>query len=258
MRLTKKKRKEIQKYLENNPIKINWDYDNKLSKKQILTILDSDEGLLNIENELYDMNIDYIFDLEYELCKNAIEEFELNIEPDELREEFMDYIHSDINSRGLLNNTPDLTILAKVHSNYDCAISTQQIEDTEEYLGSVYRRVKKAVTKKEYLTEFYNSYTASIFCFVFKMPIEEYLELKNSFNKSITLPENTQYGFVSSFNGSGSTFEARTIKPITLPKIDATEYDCIDLIADIEQSYTMADVYGDTSFIDNDKGVKTK
>jgi hypothetical protein len=258
MKLTKKKRKEIQKYLENNPIKINWEYKDCLSKEQIQKIISSEGGLYDLEDELFEMNLDFLFELEDYLCKNAIEEFELNIEPDEFREEFMDYIHSDINIKGLLNNTPDITIFAKVHSNYDCAISTQQIEDTEEYLGSVYKRVKKAVTKKEYLNEFYNSYTASIFCFVFKMPIEEYLELKNSFNKSITLPENTQYGFFSSFNGSGSTFGARTIKPITLPKIDATEYDCVDLIADIEQSYTMADVYGDTSFIDNDKGVKTK
>lgn len=257
MELTKKKRLEIQRYLESNPIKIEWNFDEKLSEKQILSVLDSDEGLLDIENDLYEMNIVYIYNLEYELCKSVIEEFELDIEPDELREEFIDYIHSDINIEGLLNNTPDLTILAKVHSNYDCTTSMQTLKD-EDYLGSVYKRVKKAVTEQEYLNEFYNSYTASIFCFAWKMPIEEYLELKNSFNKSIIIPENTQYGFFSSFNGSGSTFEARTIKPITLPKIDATEYDCIDLIADIEQSYTMADVYGDTNFIDNDNGVTVK
>ena len=257
MKLTKKKRGEIQKYLENNPIKIYWDYNNSLSHKDIQKILSSKDGLLDLEEELYEMNIDYIYNLEYELCKSVIEEFELDIEPDEFREEFIDYIFSDINIEGLLNNTPDLTILTKVHSNYDCTTSMQTLEDGD-YLGSVYKRVKKAVTEQEYLNEFYNSYTASIFCFAWKMPIEEYLKLKNSFNKSIIIPENTQYGFFSSFNGSGSTFEARTIKPITLPKIDATEYDCIDLIADIEQSYTMADVYGDTNFIDNNNGVTVK
>ena len=38
-----------------------------------------------------------------------------------------------------------------------------------------------------------------------------------------------------------------------LPKVEfnMTEYDCVDIIADVEQSYSMNDVYGDTSWVLN-------
>lgn len=129
MKLTKKKREEIQKYLKDNPIKINWEYKDCLSDKQILKIISSENGLWDLEAELYEMNLDFFFDMEDTLYKNVIEEFELDMEIENFRDEFLDYVSPDVNIENFLNNTPDITILAKVHSNYDCATSTQQIEE---------------------------------------------------------------------------------------------------------------------------------
>jgi len=76
-------------------------------------------------------------------------------------------------------------------------------------------------------------------------------DLKYNFKNSITIPKGAQFGFFSSFQGAGSVFEKTTYRNMTLPKVEPneTEYDCINLIADVEQSYNLIDVYGSDRFI---------
>lgn len=250
--------KEIIKYIEENPVEVAFGYRDSLDKEQIRTIIEKEEGLQDIEDDLWELNIDYINEMEDQLLQNIKEEFTLKEDLFDIREFFLEHIDVTIGIRHLLNNTPDIDCVAIVYSNYDCATSFQVIEDKESYLGAVWDRVKAGCLLPDYLNEHANSYTASLLCFAFKMSVLDFAELKRSFKESITIPKGTQYGFFSSFNGSGSFFEARTVQDMTLPKLEPnqSEYDCIGVIADIEQYYSMEAVYGGI-IIDN-QNITTK
>ena len=244
---------EIIKYIESNQPEIYWDYRDNLSKDQIIKILSSEDGIYDLENELFEMNLDYIKDLEHEFMHNVYDEFNIEDNYNDFFDKYIGYVCVDLNIKQLLRNTPDLTVLIKIYSNYDCCNSFDDPKEPKTYLTEVFKRVKTGVKQEDYEWEFYNgAYGGSLFCFVFKTDIEDLIELKRNFKNSITIPKGTQFGFFTSFQGAGSVFERKTIKEIILPKVepDMTEDDCIGITADIEQSYSMDDVYGDTSWVE--------
>jgi len=222
------------------------------TKEQIKKILEREDGIYELEYNLCELNLDYIGDLEHELLHQVYEEFDLNSDYDDFFDKYVGYVCVDLNIKQLLRNTPDLTVLIKVYSNYDCCNSFDDPKEPETYLTEVFKRVKAGIKREDYEWEFYNgAYGGSLFCFVFKTDIESLIELKRNFKNSITIPKGTEFGFFSSFQGAGSVFEKRTYRNITLPKTEPsmTEHDCIDIIADIEQSHSIDDVYGDSSWI---------
>lgn len=246
-KLTKKVKKDIQEFIETNQPKIDWGCDfDKHCLKNIL-----EKGWDDYIDELQDINLDYICDLEYWLLNEVKEQWK-EYDPDEIEELGRDYIYVDMNTKHLLSKLPDITCLAVVYSNYDCCNSFDTLEP-DTYLWDVYQRVKKGVKKDDFMWEFSNgAYGGSLFCFVFKTDIKDALELmkKTKTGKTITIPKGTQFGFFSSFTGSGSVFEKTTYKDITIPLDGETKYDSIKIIPDLTQSYNMADVYGCTNFID--------
>ena len=246
-------RAKVVEYIENNQPEMYWDYNDSLSKDQVSKILESEDGLMDLENELYEMNLDYLWDIENDFLKSVYDDFEVDIDFDDFKEDFQEYVCIDMNFNQLLSNTPDITALILVHSNYDCATSMSDINESESYLNDVWLRSKTGCLKKDFQWEASQIYGGSLLAFVFKTDVKNLIDIKSSFKTSITIPKGTQYGFFSSFVGSGSPFERITHKAMTLPKLqpNATEYDCIDIIADFEQSYTMDDVYGGTSFVDD-------
>jgi len=258
--------KKIKEFIEKNPIEMYWDYRDKLSDQQLLQVLGGERE--EFEDELFEMNMDYIAGLEDELKEQIYEEFEDEFEEVD-KDEVLEAIDTQYREQGffilnmnfhkLYKNTGNITVLVKLFSNYDCATSMDDINDEESYLGDIYQRVKSAVDKRDLENEHANSYTASIFCFAFKTDILEFLKLKENFTKEIFIPKGTQYSLFSDFNGSGGLFEARTIADITLPKVepDRTEYDCVELVPDVFNHYGIKAVYGDDSFIDDDGGVET-
>ena len=264
----------IVKYIEDNPMRVYWDRNDRLNNSQIERIVSGGVlALSDFEMELIEHNIDFVSDMEHDLMdyvratfyEELMEEFRKHYpsdEPDEhLEDEIAEYLdvnyreHTvlDINIKELLNNTGSITAAVVVHSNYDVATSDQEIDDLESYLGSVYQRVKHGVNEKDYLQEFIDSYTASLLIFPFKIDIMDFLSLKEEWEHAdyIHIPKGTQFGFFSAFNGSGSVFEAETTNDMLLPKVEPnmSEYDSLDLIADVEHAYSMRDVYGDTRFI---------
>lgn len=263
----------IVEYIEERPVIIYWDHNDVLDEKRIEEIIEN--GLLDFEAELFDYNmnnIDYITELENNLLEDVHGFFSKELEsvfqakyPDEefewiddeisdyLARNYRQYIAIDLNMNELLNKSR-ITAMVVVYSNYDCATSMQGIDDTSDYLGSVYQRVKHGVREEDYLKEFINSYTASVLVFPFKINLKDYLDLLLSFEESaiqVHIPKGTQFGFFSEFNGSGSTFEAETVEDMTLPIIDPdmSEYDHLGLKADVQNAYSMKQVYGDTRFI---------
>lgn len=118
-----------------NP-EIYWDYRDELGEEQITKILESPEGLNDVENEIFDMNVDHVYDLEIEHLKEALSSFkeelceELGIEDEddldleeiakELRDELLDYVSVDYNIKDLIRNTGPINCRVELFSNYDC------------------------------------------------------------------------------------------------------------------------------------------
>lgn len=160
-----------------NP-KIYWDYRDELSEKQIAKILKSPDGLFEVENEMFEMNSDHIYDLEIDHLKEALDSFkeelceELGIEDDELdleeiarelRDEFLDYISVDYNIEDLIKNTGPINCRVELFSNYDCinshwfeAIQGGGYSYEETYFGAMIDalnlnpgKMKEALEKRE-------------------------------------------------------------------------------------------------------------
>jgi len=246
-KLTKKIKKEIQDYIEKNQPKMDWN-DNSFGESTTNKILE--KGLDGYIDEVYESNIEYIIDLEDYLITELKEQWE-DYDPNEITELSREFICVDMNLKNLFSNLPDIPCMISVYSNYDCCNSFDKMEPNS-YLGEVYKRVKAGVKKDDYLWEFNNgAYGGSLFCFVFKTDVKNLLELLEEIKtgKTIKIPKDTQFGFFSTFQGSGSIFEKTTYRDMILPITGETKYDTIGITADSSQSYNMTDVYGDTSFV---------
>lgn len=252
---------KIQEFCDKNPVKLDFDRGDKLDKHQIVSILE--KGKDDFLNDLYENNIDYIFENEdyfkkeiiFDRFKSEIAEIllaehaeeEIN---DKLIQDFINeleiYPIINLNEKQLL----DTDILASFifYSNYDCTNSFDSLDDKEtNYLKEIFKVVKKGIKKENYLSEHCNVYGASLLEFPFTISLNDYLELKEKFKtcKSIEIPENTQFGFFGSFLGSGSQFENKTYKKMTIPVIYGDpKYDNIGLKADAERHYNYDEVYG--------------
>jgi len=247
-KLTKEVKKEIVKYIEDNQPMMYWDYQsaNMDTAKTIL-----EQGMDDFFDNLYENNLEYVWELENYLIAELQNEWD-EYDPDQIEEFSRDYICVDMNVEELIRQIPDVTCVAYVYSNYDCCNSMDRFEDGG-YLPEVYSRVKVGVRKADYMYEFYNGvYGGCVFCFAFKTDVRDALELRANIKtgKEIFIPKGTQYGFFSSFQGAGTPFEKRTYRNMTMPLVGETEYDSIDIMPDILQSYNLSSVYGDTSFVD--------
>lgn len=121
MNLKKSLIKKIGEYIETPSIF--WDRDSELSEDQMLMIFKTSDGLNEVENELYDWNLDYIIDLEYqavhESCKKHWNEFPIKIQKQydwdfeefwnenesKLRDLFLDYVGVDMDIKTLISNS---------------------------------------------------------------------------------------------------------------------------------------------------------
>lgn len=235
-----------------------FDYRSEIDKDTILKVIE--KGKEDILQDFYDYNIDYICEVENEWIENILNDYE-----DEIRELFKDiesakeFIQErvpgiDLNIDRLMNH--DITVLIPLYSNYDCTNSFDTLEASD-YLRQVLRRVKSGVLKEDFIWEHKNgAYGGSLFCFAFNCTLQEYLNLKEQVKngKYLVIPKGTQYGFFSSFQGSSSPFEKETFQDFKLKIKENTkdyipEYDHIGIIADIEQNYSLQQVFGSTDFV---------
>ena len=246
--LTKEVEKEIQEYIENNQPVVYWDYQSADSEttKNIL-----EKGMDVFFDNLYDHNLEYIWELEQYLIEELQKDWD-EYDPDQIEDFSREYISVDMDIDGFFRQIPDVTCLAYVYSNYDCCNSMDRFEDGG-YLSEVYSRVKVGVKKDDYMDEFYNgAYGGCLFCFAFKTDVKSAMELMDEIKtgNEIFIPKGTQFGFFSSFQGAGTMFERRTYQDMTMPLVGETEYDSIGITPDLLQNYNMVSVYGDSSFID--------
>jgi len=256
---------DIQKYIEKYNPKIDFDYNNSLDKNQINQILEN--GIDNFYNDLYENNLDCIFETEDYFIKSIANDYfeelteELNIDSDYnfesekesiindnlvefIKDNFSEFIHVDLNRNQFLNQ--DVLCHVTVYSNYDCTNTTNEIDESENYLSEIWKSVAiKGIKKQDYLSEFYNTGTACLLTFLFETSLNDLIKLRENFKNSIVIPKGTTFGFFGTFYGNGSQFSHKTYKTIKLNKIyGETKYDSISIHFDGELSYNIQDVYG--------------
>ncbi len=267
MKVSKELNNKIIDYCEKNPIQIDFDYRDNLSNDQIINILESGDNLWEVESEIVENSLDYMYETEtYFINNDLLETFQEEILEDwnkqqndlneedvleYLKDNYAEYVQSYFDINQLLNQSGNITCLIPFYSNYDCCNSFDNPKDQDSYLGDVYRRVKQGIKRKDFEHEFYNgAYGGSLFCLAFRSDIKTIMNLKSQLkdNEYINIPAGTEFGFFSSFQGAGSPFEQKTYRNMKI-KIKESEYDCTDIIADISQNYSMTDVYGSNDFI---------
>jgi len=256
---------DIQKYIEKYNPSIDFDHNDSISNDQINQILEN--GIDNFYNDLYENNLDCIFETEDYFIKSIADDFfnelteELNINSDYnfesekeliindnlvefIRENFSEFIHVDLNLNQFLNQ--DVLCHITVYSNYDCTNTTDEIDESENYLSETWKQVGiKGIKKQDYLNEFYNAGTACLLTFLFETSLNDLIKLKENFKNQIVIPKNTTFGFFGTFYGNGSQFNHKTYKTIKLSKVyGETKYDSISIHYDSELSYNIQDVYG--------------
>lgn len=244
--------KKIVEYVEANQPEFDW--GNLASKEAAKDIIE--KGKDHYMEDIWDYNVDYVCELEGYLLDNVEEEFadeiaelELDNAAEFVRELVYEHVSVNYNEAGLLRQLPDIDVLLIGYRNTDCCNSIDDPFETssEWYIGDVYSEVKHGVKRKDFAQEFYEgAYGGSLFMFGFRMGVEQFLELKEKskeWNAYIKIPKGTQFGFHSSFQGCSSMFEHTTHRPMWL-KIKQNEYDEWALTADIEQHYSIEDVFG--------------
>jgi hypothetical protein len=107
---------EIIAYIEKHQPEVYWDYREELGKEQIEKIISSKEGLLEVENELWDCNLEHICGLERDAVTEVLEYFAQQIEAElgeqtEWEDDFKDWardlISVDLDIKQLIKNTGD-------------------------------------------------------------------------------------------------------------------------------------------------------
>jgi hypothetical protein len=249
--LSEELKKKCIEYLTKNTQTVYWDYNDKLSLEQVDKLMKSQDDYYELENEIYENNIDYICDLEHELLKNMQDEFpELKeFEISELSDEFLDYISVDFNIKQLIRNTPDVRIRVVIHSNYEgvnYANRGQGDFKHSEYIREIRKLLKGKIDEKSFQQELDNIMSCvNQFIFYFKTDVQSLIGINEKFKKSITIPKEAWGGFYDNWNGSGSILEVKFLEDIILKKqYGKTKYDVVNIILDEAHKYSVEETYG--------------
>jgi len=202
--------------------------------------------LWEIEDEIFECNIDYICQLENQQIDNLKEEFEelQDFDNSELREEFLGYLCVDTNIKELLNNT-NVNFRITINSNYE-GFSAMEGEGMEnDYIKEVYALLKNHVDKKSFEKEVLNSMMYTQFVFYGNVNLGDVYNYDFKNWKEITIQPGCICGLFDSWNGSGSILEVELTKPITLKRqYGETKYDNIAICVDEAKKYSIMETYG--------------
>jgi len=201
-------------------LKSYWDYQDRLTDEQIIKIIIEEDGLNDIENELYDYNIDYISNEIREYIKEYFDEKGLNFEEfeetedyEELRMDLEGKYNFDIND--LINNSQS-NIRVTLQSNEDMIYykDWEHTNTIKEFRRRFKHHFKIADLKTEF-NELMNDY--ALITFYFNVKGQDILILREQILKGyITLRKGLEFGLFNSWVGGGSVLEIPLLKSITL------------------------------------------
>lgn len=237
-------RKKCIKYLEDNPLEMYYDYRDELSVEQAQKIIDG--NILDVENEIYDYNLDNIFEMEDQQINNLKNEFSKleDIENSDLREEFLDNLGVNTNIKQLLNNTT-VRMRIVLHSNYDGFSAMEGEGMKNDYIKQIYKLLTNHVDRESFKQEVLNSMCYTQFIFYGNVNLGDIYEYDFKDWNKITIQPDCMCGLFDTFNGSGSTLEVKLNKPITIKRqYGETEYDNITILIDEANKYSVEETYG--------------
>jgi len=244
-------RKKCIEYLTKNTQTIYWDYQDKLSLEQIDKIMQSQEAYYELENDLWESNMDYICDLENDLLESMQSEFpELeDVEISDLRDDFCDYLSVDFNIEQLIRNTPDVRVRVVIHSNYEgvgWGMGGEGDFNNSDYIKQIKKLLKGKYDEKSFQQELDNIISCcNQFIFYMKCSVKDLIGINEKYKKSITIPKESWAGFYDSWNGSGSVLEVKLLEDITLKKqYGKTKYDYVNIVLDEAHKYSVEETYG--------------
>lgn len=213
--------KKSKRILEENKMYLEtcWDYRDELSEEQINKILFTEDGLCDVEQEIWENCLDYIDEQINEILDKE------GVVDDEQREELRLEMEGmwDINIKGLLRNS-SVRLRATLLTNEDF-IYMPDIKHSETL--AFFKKVFKGYYKKEELDREINEMIGSDyahFVFYFKVEGENIIRLAEQLRQGkITLTPDINFGLFNFWVGAGSILEMSLTKPITLDLKDWTE-----------------------------------
>lgn len=152
--LSAKLEKQFFEYAEQSQPEIYWGYDDSLSASQIEALFEVD-GFATLQDEIWEMNMDYIWDLESEAIKGLIDNFEeeiseeLQADREDWEEDVYDYLKDlclfsvELNIKDLIKNTGDQVFF------YDTGICCGDYSLTEEERKEEREEIKKLLNIKD-------------------------------------------------------------------------------------------------------------
>jgi len=201
-----------------------WDYNDKLTDEQIIKIITEEEGLNDIENEIYENNLDYNSEIITDRINEFLEENNLSLteeEKEELRYECESRFNWDI--KGLLKNS-ESKIRITLQNNYDMICFDEYRQGDflknikKDFVVKEFMRVfKNKYDKKEFEEELNNVFNYGNFTFYFKVSGDNILTLREQvLNGFIELNKECGFGLFDNFNGGGSLMEMELKEDIKL------------------------------------------
>lgn len=248
--LIKEQIEQVKNYIAKFPLEFYWDYRDRIEdKKTINKLLDSETNLYDLEMELMEYNIDYIFELEREYCKNLRMEFEfLEDWEDEEILEFFD-IAIDMRIDDLLRKT-DIVLRVELGSNYEGVRYSEDIENSL-YLQEVLPLIEKYIDKKELERELYNMTSlCNVFTFVFRTTLNEVIGIREKIKKAKAIKINSDviFGLFDGLYGGGGLMEMNLKEDVVIPLKKGcwgkTDYDSVNIFLDDGDNYGFQSVYG--------------
>lgn len=237
-------RKECIKYLENNPLEMYWDYRDQLSVEQAQKVIDG--KLFEMEDKIWENNIDYEFEMQDEQINNMKNEIDGldDIENSDLREEFLDYLGIKMNIKQLLKNTT-VRMRIVLHSNFEGFSAMEGEGMKNDYIRQIYKLLTNHVDRDSFKSEVLNSMCYTQFIFYGNVNLGDIYEYNFKDWKKITIQPNCMCGLFDTWNGSGSTLEVKLNKPITIKRqYGETEYDSVSVLVDEANKYSVEQTYG--------------
>lgn len=213
-------KKKIIKYINDNQPELYWDYRDELSIEQIDAILSNQDVIMDIENELYEYNISYIIELEDELIKDIIEEFNIKFKTEKEKEEFKyfcrDYIRTDVNINELIDREK---VILFYETDYNVG-ETWSLNDKEE--RDELRLIKKALKipwrDKEYdnalLMMFRQASYGGTLVIYFYTTLSEILP---DIDKNTLCFKDMHVAIINTYNGSGDSCFLKRDKYVKFP-----------------------------------------
>jgi len=197
-----------------------WDYNDKLTDEQVLKILTEEEGLSEVENEIYEGNYDYISEQVDNSIKGYFSENNLDFEEFQETEDYQELCTNlrceyKFNINGLLKNS-ETRIRLELSTNEDFINLDDKNSDTIRYFKERFKGHFKVKDLKEEINEMIGSNYARI-TFYFKISGLDILDLrKQILDGRIKLKKGLSFGLFNSYSGCGGMLEIPLLKKITL------------------------------------------